>query len=253
MKRFFVYLILTLPLVASTALAQITVDPPNPKAYRDIRVKATGPALGADLDGRPDRFDPESTQVSMMGNKITVSPLMLGATDFGGVPSPPLDQIIGAFPPGDYQLEVVKRATGRGSPGRVGGTIEITIPAPGSTEPYVDYTDLWWVPSESGWGLGIFHHPSNQVFATLYVYGSDGKPTWYVVPSGQFVRPTEYRGLIYKTTGPYFGGAFNSSLVSVFPAGAAILAFDPYDSNKGIVSFVIDGVLFEKAIVRQSF
>ncbi len=236
------------------AVGPIALDPPGPKPFRDVRVKVAGAALGVDLDGRPDLFDPVDTQVTMSGNKITVSPLMKGAPDFSAsIPTPPLDQLVGALPPGDYVLEVLKRSQGRGSSGPVGSTIGFTVPPRALTEPLTDYTDLWWVPSESGWGLGLFHHPSNQIFATLFVYGVDGKPSWYVIPGGQFTDQTHFEGSVYRTTGPYLGIAFDPAQVGITLAGTAQIAFDPYDSNSATVNFVIDGVVFHKSIQRQSF
>ena len=33
--------------------------------------------------------------------------------------------------------------------------------------PSCDYTDLWWNPAESGWGLNIVQHPTRNIFARL--------------------------------------------------------------------------------------
>jgi len=246
-------LVAAISFAATHVSAQIVLDPSSPVPFRDISVKVAGVSLGLDLDGRADNFDPRNTLVTMTLNKITVSPLMTGNTDFGGVPTPLLDQVIGAFPPGDYEVEVVKRAVGRGSSGPVGETMHFSVRAKAPTEPYVNYTDLWWNASESGWGLGIIHHPSHQIFATLYVYESSGKPTWYALPGGVFLTPTDFRGSLYRTTGPYYGGPFNPSQVNVTAAGTATISFDPFDSTKGVISFVIDGVPFEKLIQRQPF
>lgn len=38
-----------------------------------------------------------------------------------------------------------------------------------------DFTDLWWNPSESGWGVSITQH-GNNVFARIYAYDTDGRP-----------------------------------------------------------------------------
>ena len=39
-------------------------------------------------------------------------------------------------------------------------------------------TGLWIDPSESGWGLNLFHQGAT-VWASLFVYGPDGQPRWY--------------------------------------------------------------------------
>ena len=43
----------------------------------------------------------------------------------------------------------------------------------------LSYTALWWVPSESGWGLNT-NHQDNKIFATLFTYAPDGQPMWLV-------------------------------------------------------------------------
>lgn len=238
--------------LAAPAVAQVSIDPPSPKAFHTVRVKVPASALGLDADGQPDHYESTETTVVMVGNKITVSPLMRGHTDFAS-PTPALDQAVGALPPGNYELEVVKRATGKGLPGKIGSTITFTVPARTVSEPIGNYTDLWWIPSESGWGFGLFHHPTHQMFGTLFVYGADGRPTWYVIPSGQFVDATRFEGQLYRTTGPYFGGPFNPAQVQPIPAGSAIIIFDQYDLDKASLTFVIDGVTFNKFVQRQSF
>ena len=236
----------------SPAAAQVSIDPSNPRPFHTIRVKVPSSALGVDIDGQPDHYESAETTVVMTNNRITVSPLMRGRTDFGS-PTPALDQDVGALPPGNYELEVVKRATGRGSPGKIGATITFTVPARMASEPIANYTDLWWLPSESGWGFGLFHHPTHQMFGTLFVYGTDGRPTWYVIPAGQFVDATRFEGQLYRATGPYFGGPFNPSQVQPIAAGSAIIIFDQYNLDKASLTFVIDGVTFNKFVQRQSF
>ena len=238
--------------VSLPALSQISIDPSNPRPFHTIRVKAPPGGLGLDTDGLLDAWDPPDTVVTIVGNKITVSPLMRGHVDFT-VPAVPFDQMIGALPPGTYQVDVIKRATGKGSSGQVGSTLTFTIATPTATEPLANYTDLWWLPEESGWGFGLFHHPTNQIFGTLFVYGADGKPTWYVMPSGQFTERNKFEGQLYRTTGPYFGGAFNPAQVQVIAAGTAVLSFDQYDLDKALLVFTIDGVTFNKSVRRQSF
>lgn len=238
--------------LATPAYSQVSLDPANPKPFHLIRVKVPTNSLGLDVDGQPDHYEAAETTVVITGNRITVSPLMRGHTDFGS-PTPALDQQIGALPPGNYELEVIKRATGKGSPGKIGTTVMFSVSARAGTEPIANYTDLWWNPNESGWGFGLFHHPTHQMFGTLFVYAADGRPTWYVIPAGQFLDPTRFEGQLYRTTGPYFGGPFDPTQVQTIPAGTATIIFDQYDLDKASLTFTIDGVSFNKFVQRQSF
>ena len=47
-----------------------------------------------------------------------------------------------------------------------------------STSVTTDQSDLWWIPSEAGWGMQLVQRGS-IIFATLFVYGPSSGPTWY--------------------------------------------------------------------------
>src|SRR5262249_7388980 len=64
----------------------------------------------------------------------------------------------------------------------------------------VDYTDLWWNPSESGWGMAITQQ-ANVMFLAWYVYDSSAKPVWYVA-SNCAVTTSGCSGAAYRTTAP---------------------------------------------------
>ncbi|HTS84994.1 MAG TPA: hypothetical protein VMG61_07805 [Usitatibacter sp.] len=118
--------------------------------------------------------------------------------------------------------------------------------------PAANYTDLWWNANESGWGLNIVQHVSNEVFAVWFTYGSNGMPTWYTLTEGTWTSPTVYAGKVYATTGPAASSAtFNQSSVVVRQAGTATLSFS--DANNGGFTYTIDGVTGSKAITRQPY
>ncbi len=41
-----------------------------------------------------------------------------------------------------------------------------------------DFTDLWWDPAESGWGLNVAQQ-ADTMYVTLYVYGTTNRAAWY--------------------------------------------------------------------------
>ncbi len=117
--------------------------------------------------------------------------------------------------------------------------------------PAFDYTDLWWNPNESGWGLSIAQHASHAIFAAWFTYAADGNPTWYTLPSGTWTSPTTYTGTIYTASGPAADGPFDSSQVVVTAVGTATLTFS--DANNGTLSYTVNGVSGSKPITRQPF
>ena len=115
--------------------------------------------------------------------------------------------------------------------------------------PAINYTDLWWNPLESGWGLSVTHQ-SDVMFLAWYVYGGSGRPVWYVASSCQVVG-TGCSGSLYRTTGPPWGPAFDSSRVRAIASGTVQLTFS--DPNTGVLSYTVDGVSGTKVIQRQKF
>jgi hypothetical protein len=115
--------------------------------------------------------------------------------------------------------------------------------------PGVDYTDLWWNPGESGWGMAITQQAS-VMFLAWYVYDSSGKPVWYVA-SNCAVSGSGCSGTLYRTTGPAFGPTFDASNVQLFTVGSVTLTFG--DADHGTLSYSVDGVSGTKSITRQLF
>ena len=117
-----------------------------------------------------------------------------------------------------------------------------------------EYTDLWWNPAESGWGLTVTHQ-GNVTFLAFFVFGADGKPTWFSSPAEFTQRDSAlnpiYIGPLYQATGPYFGAAFNPDVVKVGAVGTATFAVtSPTTANLG---YTVNGVPVTKSLVRQTF
>ncbi|MGZ5078342.1 MAG: hypothetical protein ACXWHZ_02215 [Usitatibacter sp.] len=112
----------------------------------------------------------------------------------------------------------------------------------------IDYTDLWWNPVESGWGLNLIQHPSGIIFGVWYTYDAAGKRTWFVLPSGSWTSGNVYSGPLYATAGPAFNGSFDPSLVRRTQVGTATLTFS--DANNATFAFTVNGVGGVKSITR---
>lgn len=128
-------------------------------------------------------------------------------------------------------------------------TLAVSLPA-AATSTGIDYSDQWWGgPSESGWGVN-FIEQGTTIFATLFVYGSDSTPRWFV--STMNGSGSSFSGPMYSTTGPYFGaGAFNASSVAVTQVGTMSVNFS--GAYNGALSYTASGVSVSKNIIRQSF
>jgi lysyl endopeptidase len=121
-----------------------------------------------------------------------------------------------------------------------------------SSGPAYDFTDLWWNPNESGWGLNLIQHPNGVIFAIWYTYDASGKMTWYHVPNGTWTDSMTYTGTLYAVAGPAFSNpTFSSGLVKRTAVGTASLTFS--SASSGTWSYSIDGVSGSKSITRLPF
>jgi lysyl endopeptidase len=102
-----------------------------------------------------------------------------------------------------------------------------------------NYTDIWWGgAAESGWGIQITQHPSNNIFATWYTYDQSGNQL-FIIMSGCDLIPfngAACGGRLYRTTGtpfntPTFAGA------SVTQIGTGTFTFT--DANNAIFDYTI--------------
>lgn len=102
-----------------------------------------------------------------------------------------------------------------------------------------NYTDIWWGgAAESGWGIQITQHPSNNIFATWYTYDQSGNQL-FVIMSGCDLIPfngSACSGRLYRTTGtpfntPTFVGA------NVTQIGTGTFTFT--DPNNAIFDYTI--------------
>lgn len=117
------------------------------------------------------------------------------------------------------------------------------------------YSDMWWNPAQSGWGMGVVQQ-LETAFVTLYVYGADGRPTWYVGPSVHVYAYSsaglpQFSGTLYRTTGPWHGGAFDPASVQVSVAGT--LALEVRGRNSIRVTYTADGATVTRDVVRQTW
>jgi hypothetical protein len=125
---------------------------------------------------------------------------------------------------------------------------------PGATSA-ANYSDIWWNPAESGWGLTLADHQT-QLFAVWYTYRQDGSPTWFVIPGGTFTAGRRlFSGDIYQTTGPPYTGAFDSAQVRATKVGNASFDFEPAGLAAGaaLFTYTVGSVTRSKQIQRQPF
>ncbi len=245
-------------LFSSAGWSQVTVVPSQPKQGETVRVQVPSASLGPI---NTDLWVYRANKVRMAGNRITVGIVNAGPGPELPEPPPPVDLPMGQFPEGSYEVEVrVESPTGTVI--RTVGMTAFAVQPRNPTDPLWNLTDLWWNPSESGWGFNVIQHPSGVMFATWFVYAADGRATWYVVPNARPIGAgTGFFGAVYRTTGPAFcadndpcpGLPFDPAAVNVVQVGQASFDFNPFDYERAFMTITIEGKTVSRNVRRQSF
>jgi hypothetical protein len=125
------------------------------------------------------------------------------------------------------------------------GAFLVAVPARAA-----DYTDLWFIPAESGWGVNVVQS-DNFMFLTFFIYGMDGKPTWYTADLAW--DGMAYSGGLYLTQGTYFPLPWNPANSSTQQVGTAQFLPNALNAYQATLTYTVNGVgTVVKAIERQS-
>ena len=198
--------------------------------------------------------------VLMVNNKITVTLRSYDAQSLPGpvppsyyVPATNADVDLGRLPQGTYSLDVIFLSL-LTSATQLVGTTQFTVAedlvSRYAAYPAYDFTDLWWNPGESGWGMSI-HVKRDVLFGAWFAYDASGKPTWYTLQGGIWLTANTYRGQIYATASNPNAGVGPLSTLTVAPVGTGTLSFSGMD--QAVFTFDVNGVFGTKNIVRQVF
>jgi len=96
----------------------------------------------------------------------------------------------------------------------------LSLPVGAQAVPAFNVSDMWWVPSESGWAISMMQGTAtNQVYALWHTYDprepegstlnpNDYKPIWIVMTGGTWTTPTTFVGDAFVTNGTAYWNAF---------------------------------------------
>jgi hypothetical protein len=130
--------------------------------------------------------------------------------------------------------------------------LALALPAAATTAT-IDYGDLWYnspAESQSGWGVNIAQQ-GDVLFVTLFIYGQDGKPHWYVASSVASTAANAFSGALFDIgSGTSFAAPW-TGITGVRTAGSIAFTFDT--ATTGSMTYTIDNVQVTKSIVRQTW
>jgi hypothetical protein len=126
----------------------------------------------------------------------------------------------------------------------------LALPAAATTFS-TDYTDLWLVPTEPGWGLNVVNQ-GDTIFASLYVYGGDTLPRWYFASDLRGSGGNNFTGTLYRSQGSSFASPWNpAQFTGGIPVGSMTLNFST--ATTATLSYTVDGIAVTKNISRFAF
>jgi hypothetical protein len=120
------------------------------------------------------------------------------------------------------------------------------------TAPANPWQDMWWAGlGENGWGMSVVQH-NDVLFAVVYAYDAQGKPTWYVMPGGTWdAAHTKFTGAVYSPRGSPYSAYDVTRFQPGAPVGNITLTFGGVDS--ATLDYTINGVSGTKVITRMDF
>ena len=130
-------------------------------------------------------------------------------------------------------------------------SLGLSLPASATTYS-IDFSDLWYnnpPESQAGWGINLMQQ-NEVIFATMFVYGPDNKPTWYVASNMSPTGNNAFGGPLYSFTGPYFGAAW-TGVSPPNQVGNINVVFS--SATQGTLTYNVGGTSVTKTIVRQTW
>ena len=247
-NRFFLWCVLAIGAFTPPALAQLSLVPASPIPLDLVRLRWTHAGC----------TNPDSVRVSMQSNRVTVSADRTFPADCGTVQGYFDEYTIGRLPSGQYEVQlVVNPPPPTLGPSLLIGPVQLEVgplPHTGALLPHEDYTDVWWDPNESGQSLTV-KQSGAELVAGWNVYDVSGRAIWYTLQPGAWARDSAnnlyYAGIVYKTSGPYWGGPFDPGALSIATVGTA--NFVPQSVSRARFDYVIEGVSGSKQLQRFVF
>ena len=111
-----------------------------------------------------------------------------------------------------------------------------------------DVTDIWWPDNEPGWGIQLIQN-ADIIFATMFVYGPDGEPLFFVATLEKAVGADSWTGGLFQASGTFFAEPWNPADRSEIQAGT--MTFVLTGIGTGTLSYSVGPSSIVKSISRQ--
>jgi hypothetical protein len=127
------------------------------------------------------------------------------------------------------------------------GSITIAVVSPAG----LDWSDLWYVAAESGWGANLMQN-QDVIFITFFIYGANKAPTWYVTALA-YDGAGAFAGDLFTASGTYFAAPWVPGNAVGTKVGTAKFTPSAVNIYEGTLVYTVTGVgATTKQVVRQS-
>ena len=198
--------------------------------------------------GGPIWFTDVAVKVS--GSQVVLSGRQ-GGSDFSVPFCGSMTSMATGLAPGHYDAFVAITNAVDPSP-RPLGSFTVS-PRPTGVRPvFGSLSGNWFDPVKPGSGTNVVQGDSLALFAAVLGYDGSGLPTWTVMPSGTWLTPTRFRGVLYATSGTPANLSWKSADLNVSALGMFTLDFSSASEATFEVHPAI-GVTTSQAVRRFSF
>jgi hypothetical protein len=128
------------------------------------------------------------------------------------------------------------------------GPYSVTVSLASGAAP--NYTGLWWIPSENGWGINT-NHQGDVLFATLFTYATDREALWLVASNLARQADGSFTGSLFRTTGPPYAASPWPLTVRATEVGTMTWRFSSATSAQLVYTY--EGRTVTKNVIRQEF
>lgn len=233
-------------LLALAAFAASALVPAQPTSFETVNLRMTVDSCA---------FVPSTVRVSQQSNVIRVTQRLNNCL-VAGTPQV-VDVRLGAFPSGDYRVELFASDPASGAPleslsFQVRDPVEVAV-FPPPPRPLTDYSGLWLDMSDPGWGVSLHQGPLHTVFGLAFVYDESRQPEWYSLQSGRWLSSTQWTATLYRTTGPTLWNSSGASIVTYAIAGTATIDFSqaPGREGRAVFGYALNGRTGSRTIERM--
>lgn len=212
--------------------------------YLAVVDPASGSVRSQDLEGTVNGLG-----VNTVAKNVVVTMMRLGQAAIFSLDGERLDTVpigraaVGSELLGIYSVTVDPASGTAYATNGHDGSIAILRRPEGDAQPAVlNLTDLWFKPSDPGWGVYI-EQQGATLFAALFAYDLTGESSWLVMTNGARQPDGSFTGDLYRTKGALARNAANTMTVGT-------MRIEPGSGGGIALTYVASGVEHAESLQR---